>query len=159
MRLARDLGHAEVYPVDFQMRMWNDSVEALWNRNPELQRNADSVTARAQRLADEEAPLVRQRTVTENLRRANAPPALGRSEGWQWEIYLPAVEGNNYGGAQAIARWYERNLRTVQNLYRATRPETRRVLLVIGSGHLVPLRDLLNSSPHFCPVSPLPYLQ
>lgn len=159
MRLARDLGHDAVHPIDYQMRMWNDSVDALWNRRPEFQRAGDSVTAAAQRLADAEGPLVRERTVMENLRHANTPPALGRSERWQWEIFLPMVEGDNYGGAQALGRWYERNLRMIQNLYRVTRPGTRRILLLVGSGHLVPLRDLMNASPQFCPVSPLPYLR
>lgn len=133
MRLARDLGHEAVYPIDYQMRMWNDSIDALWNRRPEFQRVSDSVTAAAQRIADAESPLVRERTVIENLRIANAPPSLGRSERWQWEIFLPVAEGDNYGGAQALGRWYERNLRMIQNLYRVTRPGTRRILLLVGS--------------------------
>lgn len=159
MRVANGLGHEAVYPVDYQMRMWNDSIDALWNRRPEFQRAGDSITAAAQRLADAQAPRVRERTVIENLRHANSPPALGQSERWQWEIFLPVVEGDNYGGAQALGRWYERNLRMVQNLYRIRKPGTGRILLLVGSGHVLPLRALLDISPQFCPVSPLPYLR
>lgn len=159
LRVAHDLGGVPVHPFDYPMRMWNDSVDALWKRRPEFQVRADSISAQAQRVSDAEAPSFLGMPIIQRLRLANSPPSLGRSEGWQWDIYLPAGEGDNYGGAQAIARWWERNIRMVHNLHRATTPATRRILAIVGSGHLVPLRDLLDASPQFCPVSALPYLR
>ena len=47
----------------------------------------------------------------------------------------------------------------ISALRRALRPGTRRVLVLVGSGHVPPLRNILDESPELCPVSPLPYLQ
>ena len=71
---------------------------------------------------------------------------------------LAAGEGANRGGPQLLARWYERNIIMVHNLTRVLRPDTRRVLVVVGSGHVPAMRNVLHESPDFCPVSPLPYL-
>jgi CTP:molybdopterin cytidylyltransferase MocA len=73
--------------------------------------------------------------------------------------FLAAGEGTNFGGPQLLTRWYERNIIMAHNLTRVLRPETRRVLVIVGSGHVPPIRNVLDESPDFCPVSPLPYLQ
>jgi CTP:molybdopterin cytidylyltransferase MocA len=72
---------------------------------------------------------------------------------------LAAGQGGNRGGPQLLARWYERNIIMAHNLTRVLRPGTRRVLVVVGSGHVPPMRNVLHESPDFCPVSPLPYLR
>ena len=73
--------------------------------------------------------------------------------------YLLVGEGENRGGPRMLARWYERNFYMAHNLTRVLRPGTRRVLVLVGSGHVPPLRNILDESPQFCPVSPLPYLR
>jgi hypothetical protein len=159
-RLAKRLGHATVYPIDYQMGFGNDSIDVLYARRPELKRAADSVLARLQARADSAAPVQRRQSILEHLRDANSDEALhgGNSEG-MFGALLPAGDGDNYGGPQVIAKWYERNFRMVHNLYRSLRPGTRRVLLVVGSGHVPPLRNILDESPQLCPVSPLSYLR
>jgi hypothetical protein len=159
-RLAKQLGHATVYPIDHPMPIGNDSIGPLFDRRPDLKRAADSVTAVLQARADSVAPLRRRQSVIEQLREANSERALrrGNSEG-MFGALLPAGEGGNYGGPQVLARWYERNIRMGHNLYRSLRPTTRRVIVIVGSGHVPPLRNLLDEAPQFCPVSPLPFLQ
>lgn len=73
--------------------------------------------------------------------------------------FLFAGDGANYAGPQLLARWYERNFRMAHNLTRVLRPDTRRVLLLAGSGHVPPLRNIFDESPEFCPVSLLPFLR
>jgi len=159
-RLAKRLGHATVWPIDYQMGFGNDSIGALYARRPELKRAADSVLARLQARADSAAPVQQRQSILEHLREANSDDALhgGNSEG-MFGALLPAGEGDNYGGPQVLAKWYERNVRMVHNLFRSLRPGTRRVLLLVGSGHVPPIRNVLDESPQFCPVSPLPYLR
>jgi len=159
-RLARRLGHPDVYPIDHQMSLGNDSLEALLARRPVFQRRADSVLTalRADAKADEQTnaglPIV------ERLRRANEAAALhAGNSGSMFGSWLVAGEGTNRGGPQLLARWYERNFYMAHNLTRVLRPETRRVLVLVGSGHVPPLRNILDESPQFCPVSPLPFLR
>jgi hypothetical protein len=73
--------------------------------------------------------------------------------------YLQAGEGQNYGGPQFLAQWYARNFDMAHNLTRMLRPDVRRILVIVGSGHVPPLRNILDEAPQFCPVSPLSLLR
>ena len=159
-RLAKRLGHFTVYPIDYQMGVGNDSIESLFARRPEFKHRMDSLQAELQRTADSSGAWFQRATISERLRAANTEAALhgGNSLGF-FGSFLAAGEGTNYGGPQLLARWYERNFRMAHNLTRVLRPETKRVLMLVGSGHVPPLRNIFDESPAFCPVSPLPYLE
>lgn len=155
-RLARRLGHPTVYPIDRQMPIGNDSIAVLLARRPDLQAREDSLLAVLQAGAERADA---EPSVLARLRGANSEAGLrgGNSLG-MFGAYLAAGEGENRGGPQLLARWYERNFYMAHHLTRVVRPGTRRVLVLIGSGHVPPLRAILDESPDFCPVSPLPYL-
>jgi hypothetical protein len=158
-RLAKRLGHPTVYPIDHPMRIGNDSIGALFARRPELKRHMDSLQAVMQAGADSSGAWRQASTILEHLRAANTDAALHRGNSLgMFGGLLSAGEGNNYGGPEILARWYERNIKMVHNLTRVLRPDTRRVLVLVGSGHVPPLRNILDEAPQFCPVSPLPYL-
>ncbi|HEX6575109.1 MAG TPA: DUF5694 domain-containing protein [Gemmatimonadaceae bacterium] len=158
-RLARKLGHSNVYPVDYRMNIGNDSISALLARRPDLQRLSDSLTTvlKAESAAREKAESIM--SLTERLRQQNTDSALHAGNSWSMFHFLLAGEGNNRGGPKLLASWYERNIQIIHNLTRVLRPETRRVLMIMGSGHVPALRNILDESPMFCPVSPLPYLR
>jgi hypothetical protein len=159
-RLAAKLGHPSVHPIDHQMPIGNDSIAAVVKRRPEFQRAGDSLTRAMQARADSEAPLMRRTTIVEHLYLANTDDELhGRNSLGMFGTLLPVGEGQNYGGPQILAKWYERNIYMVHNIMRVLRPGTDRVLVIVGSGQVPPMRNVLDESPHFCPVSPLPYLR
>jgi hypothetical protein len=159
-RLARRLGHPTVYPIDHQMPLGNDSLRALLTRQPVFQRRADSVlaTLRTNAAADERASAALP--IAERLRRATEEAALhAGNSGAMFGSWLATGEGTNRGGPQLLARWYERNFYMAHNLTRVLRPGTRRMIALVGSGHVPPLRNILDESPQFCPVSPLLFLR
>jgi hypothetical protein len=159
-RLARRLGHQTVYPIDHQMPIGNDSIGALQERRPELRNRVDSLVAVLRHRTDSTAPWRQRSTIAEHLRAANSEEALrgGNSLG-MFGAFLAAGEGSNLGGPQLLARWYERNIIMAHNLTRVVAPGARRVLLIVGSGHVPPIRNVLHESPDFCPVSPVGYLR
>jgi len=159
-RLAKRLGHPTVYPIDYRMPIGNDSIETLFARRPQFKQHTDSLQARMQAGADSSGVWRRGSTIIEHLRAGNTDAALhGGNSLAMFGGLLSAGEGNNYGGPEILARWYERNIKMVHNLTRVLQPNTRRVLMLVGSGHVPPLRNLLDEAPQFCPVSPLPYLR
>ena len=103
---------------------------------------------------------MRTTTLREHLLRLNGDEALhdGNLLG-MFGGYLQAGEGENYGGPQFLAQWYARNFNMAHNLTRMLQPEVRRILVAVGSGHVPPLRNLLDEAPQFCPVSPLSLLR
>ena len=158
-RLARRLGHGTVHPIDHQMPLGNDSIEALYRRRPEFKAHSDSLLAVLQRESVGLRAWQRETSLIEHLRAANSDEGLqGGNSFAMFGSMLAAGEGANRGGPQLLARWYERNIIMVHNLTRVLRPDTRRALVVVGSGHVPAMRNVLHESPDFCPVSPLPYL-
>ena len=160
-RLASRLGQPGVYPIDDETSLnWSDFIGALEERRPEFKRARDSILAMLQATADSQAVWRRRTPIVEHLRAMNTDEALhgGNSLG-MFGSFLPAGDGDNYGGPQLLAKWYERNITMAHHLTRVVRPGIRRVLVIVGSGHVPPLRNVLDEAPQFCPVSPLPYLR
>jgi hypothetical protein len=72
-------------------------------------------------------------------------------------LMIPWTSGHRHLGAEAIANWYERNLRILGNLMAALGPGERAVV-VIGEGHLGPLAHFIEMSPELALESVAPYL-
>ncbi len=160
-RTAARLGHEAVYPIDDDSFLdLNDSLRAIDQRRPEFKRTRDSISAVLQKQAEAMNAWMRTTTVREHLLRLNSDGALhgGNSLG-MFGGYLSAGEGNNYGGPQFLAQWYARNFNMVHNLTRMLRPDVKRILVIVGNGHVPPLRNLLDEAPQFCPVSSLSVLR
>jgi hypothetical protein len=160
-RLASRLGHDALYPIDDDSYLdLNDSLKAIFQRRPEFKRTRDSVVAVLQKEAESTNAWMRTTTIREHLLRLNGDEALHRGNSLgMFGGYLQAGEGQNYGGPQFLARWYARNFNMAHNLTRMLRPDVKRILLVVGGGHVAPLRNLLDEAPQFCPVSPLSLLR
>jgi hypothetical protein len=160
-RLASRLGHQAVYPIDDDSRLdLNDSLRAVEQRRPEFERMRDSILATLQQEAEAENAWMRTSTIREHLLRQNSDEAIhgGNSLG-MFGGYLASGEGQNYGGPQFLAQWYARNFNMAHNLTRMLRHDVKRILVIVGSGHIAPLRNLLDEAPQFCPVSPLSLLR
>jgi hypothetical protein len=160
-RLASRLRHDAVYPIDDDSFLdLNDSLKAVDHRRPEFKRTRDSIDAVLQKEAAATNAWMRTTTIREHLLRLNGDEALhaGNSLG-MFGGYLQAGEGENYGGPQFLAQWYARNFNMAHNLTRMLQPGVRRILVVVGAGHVPPLRNLLDEAPQFCPVSPLSLLR
>ena len=160
-RLAARLGHEAVYPIDDDSYLdLNDSLKALVQRRPEFKRTRDSINAMLQREGAATNAWMRTTTLREHVLRINSDDALhGGNALGMFGGYLAAGEGQNYGGPQFLAQWYARNFNMAHNLTRMVRPEVRRILVIVGAGHVPPLRNLLDEAPQFCPVSPLSLLR
>ena len=160
-RIAASLGQPAVYPIDDDSYLdANDSLKALDSRRPELKRMRDSVTAVVQADMKSTNAWMRQTTIAQHLARLNSDASLHRGNSLgMFGGFLGAGEANNYGGPQFLAKWYERNFDMAHNLTRISTPGVRKILLIVGAGHVPPLRNILDEAPQFCPVSPLPYLR
>ena len=97
-------------------------------------------------------------TLTEHLIWLNNPANRLKDH----QAYLTSIiegAGDNYLGADNIARWYRRNLRIFANAYDITDfDKEERLLLIYGAGHVWQLRQFFIDSPDFDYVEPNDYL-
>jgi len=158
MRMGKQLGLSKIHAIDFPMRLGNDSLKAIYTKyNKNIPHTVPYPPKDWDRIKKVGDSLLYASTITEYLIIKN------QEENHLINHYgmfgdLRKGEGDNFGGARNLARWYERNFKMVHNVYRALTPNTKRVLLIVGSGHVSPIRHILDDAPMFCPVSPIPYL-
>jgi hypothetical protein len=96
-------------------------------------------------------------TVVEFLRWLHREEHL-RSEEQRQSAMALARPGTPGVGARIRTAWYERNLRILENVWRAVGGDADRVVLVVGYSHVHILRHLLRDAPPLCPVDPRPLL-
>ena len=143
-RLAKELGHSKVYPVDaagpfeiggvFEFAAENDQQQII-NRAMEI----------AKKQVGEANALVKTVDITEFHRAINDQRTI--DEGHQAYLSMLRIgRGENYPGAELVADWYKRNLKIFANITRITESNDERILVLIGSGHAKLLQQFIEDS-------------
>jgi len=142
-RLADRFGHPRLHAIDHEGEFpFGPVMSYAQEHDPALVRLVES------RLGEIGAELSRQQqeeTLSGILRLHNDPGSIAEGHG----LYLMTVgvgAGDTYVGADLLARWYERNIRTFADL-RALAAPGDRILVIFGSGHAAILRELVDSDP------------
>ena len=156
-RLAAALGHETVYGVDVRIGLPDDRLESVLAADPALGRHMAGLEEYGEWAMATMAQWLSEGTIGQMLYRMNTPEAIEWADRVYLEFFLPLVTADDYGGAEFVATWYERNLKIFSNLHRISEPGDR-VFVVYGAGHIPHLRYFVTLSPHFCLEDPLPYL-
>ncbi len=153
-RVARAMGHSQVYPVDAKARHYEPEVD--------LGKYAAG-TGQLERLIASETPweeyytalyrfgdvrTVRQ-TIRQNLLEGNREEHVLRSHGAYLTREFKVGVGDEYPGVDLKTAWYNRNLRIFANLQRITSGPEERILLIIGGGHVPILWHAVEASPEY----------
>ena len=158
-RLARGLGHEAVYPIDFARGNDWSGVRSYAQAGGAITHTMDYRALVPERLRVDADSVIRALTMTEYHAWLNDDVTLRDNHFGMFGGALGAGSGEAYPGPDLIAGWYGRNLNMVHHILRTVEPGDRRALVLVGAGHVRAMRHFLDEAPHFCPVSPLPYLQ
>lgn len=160
-RLADRLDHDRVHAVDAPMYMDAHLDEDLDAEEYEAAKRTARERLDApvpEGTAEAQVERWHDSTVVEFLRWQNREANLRANEASQFATALAGFD-RRYRGARLLTGWYERNLRVVENLWRAADDHgLDRLLLVVGAGHVRVLGHLLVDAPPLCPASPRPVL-
>ena len=159
-RLAKMLGHETIYPIDVRMDLDAPGLEQAIAADParhgarmaELEQyGQNAITAMNGWL--------KEGTIADMLYKMNLPEFLDLNYQLYLRFFLPTVDGDNYAGADLVATWNQRNLRTMSNLHQIGLTPDDRVLVIFGQGHVSLFDRIARDSPYFEVVSVLPYLR
>lgn len=160
-RLADRLDHDQVHAVDSPMYMDAYLDEELGEGEFEKAKRAAASNLDVsipEGVSETQVERWHESTVVGFLEWQNREENLRTTEASHSAVALAGFD-ERYRGARLLTGWYERNLRIVENLYRAADDHNLdRLLLVIGQGHTHILRHLLSDAPPLCPVNPRPVL-
>lgn len=144
-RLAKELKHPQLYPVDLKTSFNYDELMQYAKEN-----NQSNITSRSEGIiktfVGEINELQKRGTVIEVLRAINTERLINANH--QTYLVINAVgKGSNYTGADLVGDWYKRNLLIFANVQRLIESPQDRVLIIYGQGHAKLLRQFIQDSP------------
>jgi len=138
-RLAKELGHSKVYPVDvdgdFPIIRVNNYAKA--NGSTE---KLEAISAGWGTLVKTQGEFLQSHTVLETLEYINSDSRASKDMGYYFAM-VPFGEPGDYAAADLLASWYQRNIRIYQNIVKLVDSPNDRILVIYGSGHLGWLRQ------------------
>jgi hypothetical protein len=144
-RLAKELEHKQLYPVDRKTPFDLDPVKKFAEQNGQSE-TLKRAFAGAETLTREISERQRHSTVREMLRYLNSEEALQLNH----SIYLltnKIGKDDSYPGVELVSEWYKRNLLIFSNIQRLVESPQDRLLVIYGQGHAKLFRQFIQDSP------------
>jgi hypothetical protein len=144
-RLAKELGHRSVYPVDVDGDFpWLRVVN--YAKANGLAAKVDSMLADTNTSVKEDGDFLLSHTVLEMLERMNSDARVARDFAWYYDC-VRFGEPYEYAGPDLLAAWYQRNIRIYNNIVKLIESPNDRILVIYGNGHLGWLRQNVANDP------------
>jgi hypothetical protein len=147
-RLANLLGHKHIYPVDERR------IELDFNPGElasEFASSLEQLSKTGNKIISDINRWISQKSIGAVLSQLNTPELDRLNIDLYYRFLLPIGKGNNQPGADAVARWYQRNLyilHHIKEIVSADKSE-KRVMVVFGQGHTSMLKQFLQYSSEF----------
>ena len=145
-RLAKEMGHTKIYPVDADGEFPMGRVTNYAKANGKKEQ-LDAAMAGWGMLVKEQDEFLKSHSILETLEYMNADSRATRDMGLYFELVRYGDPGDS-AGADLLAAWYQRNIRIYQNIVKLIESPNERVLVVYGSGHLGWLRQNVSNDPN-----------
>ena len=143
-RLAKELGHKQVYGIDIQGDFPFDPIGQFAKKNGK-EELLNGLISQVPKEIEAMSAVLSKGTITDLLRYINQDEHVRRDH--EFYMSLAQFAGNGeYPGPDLLAAWYQRNIRIYSNLRGMIDSPDDRVLVIYGSGHLFwPQRDVFDS--------------
>jgi len=144
-RLAKELGHPTIYPVDEEGDFPYERVQNFAKANGRAA-EFDAIASGTESRVQEYAAYLGSHTVLEMLQHMNADTAVAGDVAIYFS-WVPFGDPGDYAGPDLLAMWYQRNIRIYHNIRALVSSPGDRILVIYGAGHLGWLRqDVANDA-------------
>ena len=144
-RLAREMGHQNVYAVDADGEFPYPRVVGFAKASGQS-KEFESVMAEWGELSKTWGPKLANGTILDALLYLNSDEVVSKDMGFYYRVAHFGAPWD-WAGADLLADWYRRNTRIYANTVQLIESPTERVLVLIGSGHLGWLRAMFGGDP------------
>ncbi len=143
LRLAKRLGHRNVYAIDVSAPFDMDTVVKVAQK---YQFTAFlNMLEKMPSFMEDENKKLHESTITQFFQYINSDSYNLMSHGFYLDMAVIGKD-NNYAGADLVSDWYKRNLRIYRNLMALNLKPEDRVLIIYGAGHSKILQNLVEDS-------------
>lgn len=144
-RLAKELGHQAVYPVDADGEFPYPRVVGFAKASGQS-KEFDALTAEWGEFSRGWGARLASGTILDALLDLNSDEVVSKDVGFYFRLAHFGVAWD-WAGPDLLADWYRRNTRIYSNTIQLIESPNERVLVLIGSGHLGWLRPMFESDP------------
>jgi len=144
-RLAKELGHGAVYPVDVDgdfpfLRLQN------YAKGKGRAKELEAVHAEVGAMVKAQDEYLASHSILETLLYMNADEKVASDVGFYYR-QAHVGEPGDWAGADLVADWFRRNVRIYANIASLVESPDERVLAIFGAGHLGWLRQDVANDP------------
>ena len=145
-RLAKELGHAQVYAVDADGEFPHPRLvkyAKATGRSAEL----DAMLAEIGEMVRKDNAYLASHTILEMLLELNSDEKVSEAVGF---YYRQAAFGEpwDWAGADLVADWFRRNMRIYTNVMQLVESPNEHILVIYGSGHTGWLQQAFGGNPN-----------
>lgn len=144
-RLAKEMGHAAIYPVnednDFPLQRVTDYAKAT-GQSAQYEATMSGWATMAKALEE----YLKTHTVLETLQFVNSDARVAEDLGLYYQLARYGEPGD-FAGPDLLAEWYRRNARIYNHVVRLIESPDERIVVVFGYGHLAWLRQDVAANP------------
>ena len=133
-RLAKELGHKTVYPVDTDGEFPNARV-TNWAKANNKTDKLNEIKKAWKKLVEDQDAYLKSHTVLQTLEYMNSDEEAKHGMALYFAT-MPFGEPGDEAAADLIASWYKRNIRIYQNIVKLIDSPNDRILVIYGAGHL-----------------------
>ena len=144
-RLAKELGHHTIYPVDEDGDFpWEPLVN--YAKANGLGEKFDAIEARNAAQVKDDDNFLRSHAVLETLQYMNSDSMAARGIA-SYYAYVPYGDRFDYAGPNLLAAFYQRNIRIYHNIVKLIESPSDRILVIYGASHLGWLQQDVSNDP------------
>ncbi|MBZ5589290.1 MAG: DUF5694 domain-containing protein [Acidobacteriia bacterium] len=144
-RLAKDMGHTTIYPVDadgdFPFQRVLDYARAT-GQSAKL----DAMMGEIGAMVKAQDEYLKSHSVLQTLLTMNSDAKVAQDVGF-YVLEARYGEPGDYAGPDLLAEWYRRNVRIYNNVAKLITTPEDRILVIFGAGHLGWLRQDFAADP------------
>jgi hypothetical protein len=138
-RLAKELGHKTIYPVDVDGDFPLQRVVNYAKANGRGDK-FDQMMSGWGTLVKEQGEFLKSHTVIETLEHMNSDERTAKDMALYFAV-VPYSEPGEYAGPDMLTSWYQRNMRIYSNILKLADTPGERILVIYGQGHLAWLQQ------------------
>lgn len=138
-RLAKELGHKKVYPVDVDGDFPHQRV-VNFAKATGTSANFEALGQGWGKVVKEQDEFLQSHSVLETLLFMNSDEKAKYDVGLYYQV-VQFGEPGDYAGPDLLAAWYQRNIRIYHHIAELADAPNERILVIYGAGHLGWLRQ------------------
>lgn len=132
-RLAKQLGHSNVYPVDVQGDFPFDAVQKF-AQSHNRQKEMEQAMGEMMKEVDKINGWLKSGTILQTLKHMNSASEIANGQALYMKLANFSAK-DDYAGPDLLAAWYQRNIRIWSNIRSLITSPDERVLVIYGAGH------------------------